>query len=106
MASFLSFIQQASGLLGRFGGNNGCSFTVSCAGDALVLPVIPGSYEVGQSYNNGSVNVNALGEINMLGKRNLMTISFSSFFPAQQYEFSAIGYYSPYEGIRKLQSFA
>lgn len=106
MASFLSFIQQASSLLGRFGGNNGCSFTVSCAGDALVLPVIPGRYEVGQSYNNGSVNVNALGEINMLGKRNLMTISFSSFFPAQQYEFSAIGYYSPYEGIRKLQSFA
>lgn len=106
MASFLSFIQQASSLLGHNGGNNGCSFTISCAGDTLTLPVIPGSYEAGQSYNNGSVNVNALGEINMLGKRNLMTISFSSFFPAQQYEFGVAGYYAPYEGIRKLQRFA
>ena len=86
MASILNFINQASGWLN--GLNSGCTFLLSCSGEIIKFPVTPGSYEITNSYNNSTVNINALGDINMIGRRGLTTIKFSSFFPAQRYNFS------------------
>ena len=49
--------------------------------------VIPSEYEVTSESNNTQVNINSLGEINLLGKRKLKNVSFSSFFPYQPYSF-------------------
>lgn len=49
--------------------------------------VLPPEYEVTSESNNTQVIIHSLGEINLLGKRKLKNISFSSFFPAQKYSF-------------------
>ncbi len=49
--------------------------------------VIPPEYELLSESNNTQVVINALGEINLLGKRKLKSITLSSFFPAQNYYF-------------------
>lgn len=51
------------------------------------FPILPSEYEIINDSNNTQVNVHALGEINLLGKRKLKNISFSSFFPSQLYPF-------------------
>lgn len=108
MASFLSFLSQAiSSVLDSSSGlNRGCRLVLSCAGDSLTFPVSPGSFEVGNSYNNGTVNVNSLGDINMLGKRGLSTLKFDSFFPAQYYSWLDGVPESPYSYVDKIKSFA
>lgn len=54
---------------------------------ALQFPVNPPDYELASAINNTTVNVNAIGEINLIGKRNLKTISLVSFFPNFNYDF-------------------
>lgn len=49
--------------------------------------VIPPEYEVTSESSNTQVNINSLGEINLLGKRKLKNVSFSSFFPNRPYNF-------------------
>lgn len=49
--------------------------------------VHPAEYEVSSESGNTQVDVNALGEINLVGKRKLKNVSFSSFFPKQDYGF-------------------
>lgn len=49
--------------------------------------VLPSEYELTSENNNTQVVINSLGEINLLGKRKLKNISFSSFFPGQIYSF-------------------
>ena len=48
------------------------------------IPVLPPEYKVQSSQNNQSENIIGIGEISLKGKRNLMTISFSSFFPLRR----------------------
>ncbi len=45
------------------------------------FPVIPGEYSVTTERNVDTVNVNAIGETDLLGKCGLRTVTFSSFFP-------------------------
>ncbi len=52
------------------------------------FPVLPSEYSLSGSQNNTSENVSRLGEVTILGKGNLKTISLSSFFPAQKYRFN------------------
>lgn len=47
----------------------------------LRFPVLPAEYTVSGSQINTTVDINAIGEVNLLGKRGLRTVSFSSFFP-------------------------
>ena len=47
----------------------------------LRIPVLPSEYTVQSSQSNQSVDINALGEVDLGGKRALQSISFSSFFP-------------------------
>lgn len=59
------------------------------------FPVIPSEYTVSSESGNEIVTVNALGEVDLGGKRKLRTISFSSFFPRQ---------YDTYCSYRKLKT--
>lgn len=54
----------------------------------LVLPVNPSELMIGGTMNNTSVEVADFGEVNLKGKRSLLTFSVSSFFPSQPYPFS------------------
>lgn len=48
---------------------------------SITLPVPPPSYSVKVANNNSIVNIQSLGEINMIGKTGLQKISFSTFLP-------------------------
>lgn len=109
MASILSFLSQAvdSLISSNSGLNTGCKLMLSCAGESIVFPISPSNFEVSNAYNNSTVNVNSLGDINMLGKRGLTTIKFSSFFPAQAYDgIVNTTPDSPYSYIEKITAFA
>lgn len=113
MSSFLKFMDTASGvlsnILGALGGNggDGCTFTLSGGSNSVTFPVSPPDFEVVNPYNNSTVNINNLGEINMIGKRGLATMKFSSFFPAQDYNFlQTVMAGSPYELVGKVKQMA
>lgn len=66
--------------------------------------VLPESYEIISESGNTRVNINALGEINLIGKRKLKTVSFSSFFPKQSYDFCQYkSFPSPNESVRTIE---
>lgn len=66
--------------------------------------VLPPEYEVTSESNNTQVIVNSLGEINLLGKRKLKNISFSSFFPKQKYDFCEYtSFPTPKESIKLVE---
>ena len=47
----------------------------------FAIPVLPSEYKVQSSQSNRSENIIGIGEVSLKGKRNLRTVSFSSFFP-------------------------
>lgn len=49
----------------------------------LRIPVLPPGYTVSSGQQNQTVNIVGLGEVTLRGKRGLLNISFSSFFPKQ-----------------------
>lgn len=51
-------------------------------GTSVTFPVLPESYTISTAQGNNTVNVNAIGEVNLLGLPNLEEVTFSSFFPA------------------------
>lgn len=51
------------------------------------LPVNPENFDLSGSMNNTTVNIHNLGEIVLKGKRNLYSLSLSSFLPANKYNF-------------------
>ena len=112
MSSFLNFITRAAGvmsnILGALGGNSdGCVFTLSGDAYSVNFPVSPPDFEVGNPYNNQTVNIQSLGDVNMLGKRGLQTIKFSSFFPAQAYNFvQTLSIASPYDYVNQVRKMA
>lgn len=65
----------------------------------LRLPVNPSEYEITSTMNNTAVNINSIGEINLLGKPNLRAISFNSMFPSKKY------YYCQYRSIKKPKEY-
>jgi len=66
--------------------------------------VLPSEYELTSESNNTQVIVNSLGEINLLGKRKLKNISFSSFFPKQKYSFCKYTTFpTPKESVKLIE---
>lgn len=66
--------------------------------------VLPPEYEVTSESNNTQVVVNSLGEINLLGKRKLKNISFSSFFPKRKYNFCEYSTFpTPKESVKLIE---
>ena len=57
-------------------------------GTKFQLPVLPSNYSVSGEQRNTTVNVITVGDINLLGKSGLRELPLSSFFPAQDYNFS------------------
>lgn len=109
MSSFLNFISTASGVLsdvlGALGdGSDGCTFTLAGGTSSISFPVSPANFEVTNPQNNTIVNINNLGAINMLGKRGLSSVRFSSFFPAQAYSFvQTLSASSPYDYVAQVK---
>ena len=69
------------------------------------LPVLPAGFNISVNQNNTTVDINALGEINLLGKKGLKKIGFSSFFPSKFYGFEQYTtYQKPYVYIKRLES--
>ncbi|WP_125154303.1 LysM peptidoglycan-binding domain-containing protein [Clostridium rectalis] len=65
------------------------------------LPVPPESFEVSTGNLNTTVVVESMGEINILGKQKLDSISLRSFFPNQDYDFCQHhNFPKPYECIK------
>lgn len=64
--------------------------------NGIKLPILPESYKVDGKQQNTSVNVHATGEMNLKGKRALMTISWSSFFPGNKNSHSSLDYHNDY----------
>ena len=72
--------------------------------ELIQLPVVPSSFEVQSGQNNQTANVNAAGEVNLVGKRALKTVDLQAFFPAQDYNFLVCERKSdPYAYIRWLE---
>lgn len=66
--------------------------------------VLPEEYEVSSESGNTQVTINSLGEINLLGKRKLKTVSFSSFFPNHKYNFCSYSNFpTPKESVKKIE---
>lgn len=102
----MSFFDTVMSFFGGKGIPQGCQFTLSCGGQSVVLPVTPASFKVDHTYNNSTLNINAIGEINMIGKRGLQGISFEGFFPAQRYGWADTNDTNPYNLVRKIDGFA
>lgn len=54
--------------------------------ERLRLPVTP-FFNPERSMNNQQINLNEVGTVNLAGNKGLMTMTFESFFPAQDYYF-------------------
>ena len=71
----------------------------------LQLPVPPSSYSLKSGNNNSVINVESVGEVNILGDSKLSEISFESFFPAQEYDFCAYSNIpTPFECVAQIES--
>lgn len=112
MASFINFINTAqnimAGVLSAIGGtNDGCTFTLSGGTNSVSFPVSPANFEIANPYNNQTVNIINLGDVNLLGKRGLRTIEFKSFFPAQAYTFvQTMSLSGPYDYVNQIRQMA
>lgn len=51
------------------------------------LPVLPSEFEMSATQGNTSVVIHGFGEINLKGNRGLYSVSVSSFFPSEHYDF-------------------
>ena len=66
--------------------------------------VLPQEYEITSESNNTQVNINGFGEINLLGKRKLKTVSFSSFFPKREESYCEYASFpSPKASVKKIE---
>lgn len=62
--------------------------TITGKNDTISLPIQPESYSVSVVTNNSTVNVQSVGDVNMLGKTGLHKISLKSFLPNIDYNFA------------------
>ncbi len=67
------------------------------------LPIIPPEFQLKSSNTNEQVRINAIGMINLLGKRNLKEIGIETFFPSQEYNFVAYkGFPKPWDCVKLI----
>lgn len=72
--------------------------------EQLRLPVTPSSFQLTEKHNNTVLNITNLGEINMIGKKGLASMSLTSFFPYKPYYFCTYtDFPKPYECIKMLK---
>ena len=105
-SSLIRFLRRVLDSTGGGGLNQGCTIVLSCDGEQVKLPVPPPSYEVENPYNNTTIQINNIGDINMIGTPGLKTLKFSSFFPAQDYSFIGQQSEDQWTFIKKIETFA
>lgn len=72
----------------------------------IQLPVPPAEFTISKTQGNETATIESLGEINLIGKEKLSSISLSSFFPAQKYSFIQVrNLLNPYEYTKIIDSF-
>lgn len=68
------------------------------------LPIIPPEFQVKSSNANERVKINAIGMINLLGKKELKELTIDTFFPSQEYSFVAYrGFPKPWECVKMIE---
>lgn len=73
--------------------------------ERLRLPVLPPSFEVVVGNMNTRVNINEIGNINLIGKSDLREMNIESFFPAQNYYFVEYNSFpKPYSCVEMIES--
>lgn len=70
----------------------------------IQLPVLPSSFSYVTGKQNTVVNIQSIGEINLIGKRVLESLSLTSFFPSQAYDFIHGKFQKPYEYCKLLKA--
>lgn len=66
--------------------------------------ILPSEYKLTSESDNTQVNINKLGEINLIGKRKLKAVSFSSIFPKQKYSFCQYSTFpTPKESVKTIE---
>lgn len=72
--------------------------------ERIRLPVLPPEFEVNTGKNNTKVTLSELGEINLIGKSILKTMTIESFFPAQYYPFCEFrDIPKPYDVVKRIE---
>lgn len=72
--------------------------------DKFRLPVNPPSFQVTNTQNNTSIEVQSTGEVNLIGTTGLMGIEISSFFPVKEYSFVQYKPFpKPYDCVDKIK---
>lgn len=91
-------------LTGFLGGDKGL-VTISCNGAVLSFPVDPESFRCSVKNKNTVVNIINAGDYNMIGKTGLKSLTVSSFFPAQKYNFNNYSATTrPYTSVQLIES--
>lgn len=68
------------------------------------LPVLPSEFEVASSNSNERVSINAIGIINLLGKKGLKELTIATFFPYHAYSFVAYKTFpKPWECVKMIE---
>ncbi len=80
-------------------------FKLNNNSEQLRLPVNPAEFTICKTNQNQTVNINDIGEINMIGKPGLAAISLTSFFPAHNYSFCEYyGFPDPYTCVQMIDA--
>lgn len=91
-------------LTGFLGGDKGL-VTLSCNGAVLSFPVDPSEFQCTVKNKNTVINIINAGDYNMIGKTGLKSLTVSSFFPAQKYNFNNYSATTrPYTSVQLVES--
>lgn len=101
----MSFFSSLLNNMTKYNVNQPPNVYLQCNEQRIQFPVLPSEFEVNVKQNNSSVNINNIGELNMLGKTDLITLSISSFFPNQDYNFlQCTRETDPYSYVKTIES--
>lgn len=70
----------------------------------IQLPIVPSEFKLSSPYGNETYETINQGEIKLIGKRNLKSITIESFFPKNHYTFSRDRSYSGWEYVHKIET--
>lgn len=70
--------------------------------DVIQLPVLPESFSIETSHNIVEVNIQSKGDVELIGKRKVDSVTISSFFPSKSCSFERTTHKSPYSLVKKI----
>lgn len=73
---------------------------------SLILPITPGTFDVGNGIRIETVNIHTVGDLRIAGYPTLDDISIDSFFPAQKYPFRVTDHVWPYAMVACFKGWA